>query len=207
MPVLPLYNIQGKKVEDMQLPEVLFGGTVKKDIIYQAVVKYQNSRRQGTVNTKERSDVSGGGKKPYRQKGTGRARAGSTRSPLWRGGGTTFGPHPRDFNYTLPQKIRRAALRESLNAKLQNNNVVCINRFEDTLQKTKDFANILKNLKIEGKVLGIVGKEDADIRRISRNIPRFRVVRAEDVNALDIMAYRKVLVTESAMKSLLQRIS
>ncbi len=206
MPSVSVYNCEGKKVEDLKLPEVIFGGRIKKDILYQAVNKYRASQRQGTASTKERGSVRGGGKKPYRQKGTGMARAGSNRSPLWRGGGVVFGPSPRDFHYTLPRKIRTAALRESLNDKFLNKDFYVINAYPSGLVKTKDFAKTLAKLKIDSKVLIVTDKEDPDIRRVARNIPFVEILRANDANAFDILRFKKVLMTKRAYQTLISRI-
>lgn len=207
MPVFPIHNQEGKKVEELNLPDTLFGGPVNGGVIHQAVVMYQAAQRQGTASTKERGSVSGGGKKPFRQKGTGRARAGSIRSPLWRKGGVVFGPHPRDFRFSLPKKIRLAALRESLNAKFQSQDLFCVEHLKATSTKTKDFAKLLAALKLNGKILALLDRDDADILRVSRNLPFLRLMRVEDVNAYDILRNKKVLITKNAFKNLLKRIS
>src|SRR3990167_90506 len=127
MPSFPVHNSEGKKVEEIDLPEEIFGGRINNAILHQVVLMYQANERQGTASTKERGAVSGGGRKPWRQKGTGRARAGSIRSPLW-GGGVVFGPHPRDFSYSLPKKVKAAALRESMNAKYVAKELSCVDQ-------------------------------------------------------------------------------
>lgn len=206
MPAFPIYNSGGKKAEEIDLPDHIFEGRVNKDVIYQAVLMYRSKKRQGTASTKERGSVSGGGKKPYRQKGTGQARAGSTRSPLWKGGGVVFGPHPRDFGYDLPKKMRRIALRESLKTKYKSSDLMCVDQLTITSQKTKDFVKILKGLKIKGRTLAVLGKGDADILRVSRNIPFFSSMRVEDVNAYDILRNNKILLTKAALRSLISKI-
>ncbi|HOW35950.1 MAG TPA: 50S ribosomal protein L4 [Candidatus Omnitrophota bacterium] len=207
MPLLPIINNQGQKVEDVELPDTLFGGPVNQDVIHQAVVMYNANHRQGNASTKERGAVSGGGKKPFRQKGTGRARAGSIRSPLWHGGGVVFGPHPRDFSYSIPQKMKVAALRESINAKYHSKDLLCVDRLTVTSPKTKDFVKTLIALKLtEGKTLALLDTNDPDIKKVSRNIPFFSFMRAEDVNAYDILRNQKILVTKAALKNLLKRI-
>ncbi|MBF0478705.1 MAG: 50S ribosomal protein L4 [Candidatus Omnitrophica bacterium] len=203
---LPVLDINGTEVEQIDLPEGVFGGRVKSDIIHQAVVMYQACLRQGTVNTKVRKEISGGGKKPFKQKGTGQARAGSSRSPLWHKGGVVFGPHPRDFGYTIPVKVRRAALRESLNAKFLGQSLVCVQDFKSPLNKTKEFAGIMKNLKLKGKVLACLEGSDASIDRVTNNLPFFNAVRAQDVNAYDVMKFNKLLVTKTAFQKILERI-
>lgn len=163
-----VHDIKGKKLEEIDLPEGVFGGRINKAVLHQAIVMYQANLRQGNASTKERAEVSGGGRKPYRQKGTGQSRAGSTRSPLRKGGGTTFGPHPRDFSYTLPKKMRDAALRASLNAKYSSDDIFCIDKLAAETDKTKDFAKMLKSLKLEGKVLALVDSVDEELTRASK---------------------------------------
>lgn len=206
MAKLAVFNKQGKESGHIEVPDEIVGGRVKADIIHQAVVMYQASLRQGNAETKERADVSGGGKKPFRQKGTGRARAGSSRSPLWHGGGVIFGPHRRDFGYDLPQKIRKAALRESINARFKGQDLVCIEDLTEPLTKTKEFVEILKNLKLGTKVLTIVADQDEALMRVTRNIPFLSLIRVQDVNAYDVMRYKKVLITKSAMQKILERV-
>src|SRR3989338_9048810 len=201
---LPVFNNEGKKIEDLSLPEDLFGGRVNRDVLHQAVVRHLAAQRQGTASTKERGSVSGGGKKPFRQKGTGRARAGSSRSPLWRGGGVVFGPHPRDFNYSVPKKVKAAALRESLNAKYMTKDLLCIDRFNIASPKTKDFAKILKALKLSGRILTLLDKSDNDIIKACRNIPLLSYMRAEDVSAYDILRNNKVVASKAAFKNLIK---
>jgi len=202
----PVIDINGKEKEVLDLPDDMFPVHTKTGVVHQAIVKYQASLRQGNASTKVRSEVSGGGKKPFRQKGTGRARAGSSRSPLWHGGGIVFGPHPRDFSYTLPKRIKRVALRESLNAKYQKKNLLCVDDFKDAFQKTKDFAKVLKTFNLKGKTLAILDGSDPSIERVSRNIPYFTLMRSADVNAYDILKNNNVLLTKTAFKSLIDRI-
>ena len=207
MAKLSVINMDGKEADNIDLPENIFGGRVNQDVLHQAVVMYNANTRQGQASTKERGSVSGGGKKPWRQKGTGRARAGSNRSPLWAGGGVVFGPHPRDFSYAIPKKIKMAALRESLNAKFQDKDLVCLDDVTKTFTKTKEFTHILKSLKLEGKILALLDGSDASIERVSRNIPFFNMMRSQDVNASDVLRNKKVLVTKTAFKNLLKRIN
>lgn len=206
MPSVPVLNSEGKKVEDIDLPDAIFGNPVNGNILHQAIVMYHASQRQGTASTKERGAVSGGGRKPFRQKGTGRARAGSIRSPLWRGGGVVFGPHPRDFSYSIPRKVKIAALRESMNAKFLSKDLLCVDRLAVTSAKTKDFAKILNTWKLHEKTLALLDNSDSDVYKISRNIPFFSLKRADDVNAYDILRNKKLLVTKAALKNLLKRI-
>jgi large subunit ribosomal protein L4 len=190
----------------MDLPEEIFGGSINTSVLHQAIVMYQAALRQGNISTKGRNDVSGGGKKPFRQKGTGQARAGSTRSPLWKGGGVIFGPLPRDFGYTIPRKVRKAALRESLKAKCQDNDLLCVADIKDSFSKTKEFAKFLNGLSLSGKVLALLDGSHESIPRVSRNIPRFSLKRSQDVTAYDILRSKKLLVSKTAFQSLLVRI-
>ncbi len=206
MPSVPVYNSEGKHVEEMDVPENILKNGINDYVIHQAILMYQAGQRQGNASTKERGAVNGSGKKPWRQKGTGRARAGSTRSPLWRGGGVVFGPHPRDFSFSVPKKVRTAALRETINSKYLTKDLTCVERLGDSSAKTKDFAKILKAFKLEGTVLAILDESDPDIAKVSRNIPFFQLVRASDVTAYDIMRSKKILVTKAAFKNLLKRI-
>ncbi len=204
VPVLNILN--GEEAANIDLPADLFGDKINQDVLHQAVIMYQASLRQGTADTKERGDISGGGKKPFKQKGTGRARAGSSRSPLWHGGGVTFGPHPRDFGYSLPKKIKKAALRESLNAKIKSNDLVCIDDIAQSFEKTKEFDKVLKGLNLRGKILALLDGSDESIVKVSRNIPRFNIMRSEDVNAYDVLKNKKVLLTKTAFNKLLERV-
>ena len=206
MPELNVVDIKGNKAASVELPKEQFGVHVHDAVIHQAVVMYNANQRQGTVSTKARAEVSGGGKKPWAQKGTGRSRQGSTRSPLWKKGGITFGPKPRDFGYSVSRKTRVAALRESLNAKFLSNNLWCVDNLEVLSGKTKDFQAILKNLKVEGRTLAVLDGSNEKTLLASRNIAWLTLVRAVDANALDIMNNKNVLVTKEALKTLLKRI-
>lgn len=203
---LAIYSRSGKEIDKVELPEDIFGAPVNTDVLHQAMVMHQASLRQGNASTKERGAVSGGGKKPWRQKGTGRARQGSIRSPLWHGGGVVFGPHPRDFGYTVPKKVRRAALRESLNAKFQSQNLFCLEELKGKLGKTKEFARILTALKLQGKILGLLDGCDESVKLVSRNIPRFEMLRSEDVNAYDVLRNKNLLLTKASLDKILERV-
>lgn len=207
MSKFPILNIEGEEIDSIELPDNIFGGKVKKDILHQAVIMYQATKRQGTLGVKDRGAVSGGGKKPFRQKGTGRARAGSNRSPLWADGGVVFGPVMRDFGYTLPKKIKTAALRESLAAKFQDKDLVCVTDISQSFSKTKEFSKMLANLKLKGKILALLDGSDESIQRVSNNIGQFSLLRTQDVNAYDILKCKKLLVTKSAVQKLIDRIT
>ncbi len=206
MPELAVVNVEGKKSASVKLPEEQFGVHVHDAVIHQAVVMYRANQRQGNVSTKDRGEVSGGGKKPWAQKGTGRARAGSSRSPLWKKGGIAFGPKPRDFSFDVPRKVRIAALRESLNAKFLSNDLVCVDEVSVPSGKTRDFSKILADVKAQGRVLVVMDGADAKTLLAGRNLARVTLSRASDVNALDIMDHKVLLVTKTAMQTLLKRI-
>ncbi|MBP9854533.1 MAG: 50S ribosomal protein L4 [Candidatus Omnitrophica bacterium] len=207
MSKLAVYNREGKESASIDLPKDIFDAQVNQDVIHQAILMYQASLRQGNASTKTRGEISGGGKKPFKQKGTGRARAGSTRSPLWKKGGVVFGPHPRDFGYSLPKKIRRAALIESLKARLNEKRLVCIEDLKDNFSKTKEFSSMLSKLNVEGKVVASLDGSHDTVQRVSRNIAYFELVRSQDINALDILKNKFVVLTQTAFNDILNRIS
>ena len=205
MPELTVVDIKGKKSVSIELPKEQFGVHVQDAVIHQAVKMYRANQRQGTVSTKDRGEVSGGGKKPWKQKGTGRARAGSSRSPLWKKGGITFGPKPRDFSFDVPHKIKVAALRESLNAKFLSNELICVENVAST-GKTKEFAQMLTALKLQGRVLALLDGSDEKVLLAGRNIPCVTLGRAVNANAKDILSNKNILLTKTALETLLKRI-
>ncbi|MBI4335164.1 MAG: 50S ribosomal protein L4 [Candidatus Omnitrophica bacterium] len=186
-----------KKIEGLN-PKV-FDGEVNKALLYQVLRMYEANQRQGTASTKTRAAVSGGGRKPWAQKHTGRARAGSIRSPLWRGGGDIFGPHPRDYSYTLPQKIRQQALRSVLNSKYNERDLVVLDDIKVDNPKTKEFKKILTGLKLDNKVLFVLESIDENLRLASRNLKEVALRRAADLNALDILKFKKLVLTRPAL--------
>jgi large subunit ribosomal protein L4 len=206
MAKLSIYNKEGKESGSFELPDAIFGERVNTHVIHQAVTKYHTSQRQGNACTKQRSDVSGGGKKPWRQKGTGRARHGSTRSPLWRHGATTFGPIPADFGYEVPRKVKQIALRESLNAKFQSKQLTCLADLKEDINKTKDIASIIKALKIKGSVLAVLDGSNKNAERVSRNIGNISVRKADQVNAFDVTRHKVLLTTKSGLEHMIKRV-
>ena len=195
-----------KKTEKQEAPSGIFDGKVNKAVLYQVITMYQANKRQGTHSTKTREQVSGGGRKPWRQKGTGRARAGSNRSPLWRGGGTIFGPHPRDYSYTVPQKIRIEALKSSLNSKYNDKSLTVVESVTVDKPKTKEFKKLLDSLKIENKVLFVLDKIEADVKLASRNLKGVELKTAQDINALDVLSFDRLVVTKPALSILTKRL-
>jgi len=195
-----LYEKDGKQSGTTDLPEKLFGHEVNKHVIHDAVVMYLANQRQGTASTKERSDVAGGGAKPYRQKGTGRARAGTIRSPIYRGGGVVFGPHPRDYTQKMTKKSKRLALVSSLSSRANDGDILVIKDLEFEAPKTKQLAGILSGMEVTGKkTLMVIEKPDLATIKSAHNIPKVKVVLANMVNTYDVMWADKILVTSGAV--------
>jgi large subunit ribosomal protein L4 len=194
------YERDGREAGTVDLPASLFASDVNESAVHEAVVAYLANQRHGTASTKERSDVRGGGSKPYRQKGTGRARAGTTRSPIFRGGGTVFGPHPRDYTKKLTKKTRRIALKSSLTTRANDGDVLVVKGLHFDEPKTKDFAAMLKNMNVDGKALVVIEKADAATIKSARNIPGVKVTLADSVTTYDVVWADKILVTDEAVK-------
>ena len=202
---LSVYDLNGKSVDKITLDPLFHEGDVNQDVIYQVVLMYQAGQREGTAATKTRGEVSGGGKKPWKQKGTGRARHASIRSPLWRGGGTTFGPHPRDYSYALPSQLKRKAVAEGVKDKVNNGKLFMVNRLELDKPKTKMMADILGAFKLL-KPLVLVDKKSDNLVLASRNIPGVALKTSEEVNALDVVSHQECLMTQGAYAGLLKRL-
>ena len=200
-----IYDLSGKSVDKMTLDPLFHEGEVNQDVLYQAVLMYQAGQREGTAATKTRGEVSGGGKKPWKQKGTGRARHASIRSPLWRGGGVTFGPHPRDYSYALPSQLKRKAVAEGVKDKVNHGKLFMVSRLELDKPKTKMMAHILGAFKLS-KPLVVVDKKSANLVLASRNIPGVAVKSSEEVNALDVVSHQECLMTQGAYTGLLKRL-
>jgi large subunit ribosomal protein L4 len=203
---LPIYNSEGKEVETLELDKGIFTGQVHKAALYQMVVAYNANQRQGTSSTKTISEVSGGGKKPWMQKGTGRARHGTIRSPLWRHGGIIFGPHPRDYHYQVPKKIRRLALISALNSKLREKNLVGIDALRMEEPKTKHFRALLGALKLTGKTLFIVGSIEEKVALASRNMREVALRDYKNFNVMDLLLSEKVVIAKEAVNKLQERL-
>jgi large subunit ribosomal protein L4 len=195
-------DLNKKTVGKIQLDERIFGISSHPSLIHEAVVMQRASQRQGTASTKTRGQVSGGGKKPWKQKGTGRARAGSSRSPLWKGGGTVFGPHPRDYGYSIPRKKYRTALRAVLSARLQEGALTVVDRFEIEGPKTKMLVQVLDHLGLDGKVAILLDQIDQNIERAARNLSRVKVFRIDQLNIYDLVNARQLLISQPAMSLL-----
>jgi len=200
MPEIEIKDRDNKIIEKINLREDVFGVQVKQGILHQVVVNFLANQRQGTHSTKTKGLIRGGGRKPYKQKGTGRARAGSTRSPLWRGGGTVFGPQPRDYSYKVPKKVKRRALMAALHEKLASKEIVVIDSILMEKPRTKEMLSILKNLGLDKKSVLIVLPEYNDSVALSvRNIPGVRITRAMDLNTYDVIASNMLLMTREAL--------
>lgn len=200
-PQVKLYNVQGKAVGMVDVPQAL-GEPVNRPVLWQAVRMYLANRRQGNADTKRRGEVRGGGRKPWRQKHTGRARAGSIRSPIWRKGGIVFGPHPREYRYELPERIRREALVNSLRAKVSSQELAVVETLEGLNPKTKELAGLLERMEATQGALVVVEGPSATLARISRNLPRVLVRPASDLNCYEVLASPRVVVTGQAWKQL-----
>jgi large subunit ribosomal protein L4 len=192
-------DIKGEKVGEVEIRDEIWNGEVKPYLIHDVVVMQLANRRRGTSSTKTRSDVSGGSKKPYRQKGTGRARAGSSTSPLWPGGGVVFGPHPRDHRISLPKKVKKSALRSALSQRYQEANVKFLDKLALDAISTKGFSGIVKVLSLT-KPLFVVGEKDEMLEKSARNIPFVKILRAEGLNVYDIIRHDQFVVTLDALK-------
>lgn len=198
MPTVALYNISGEQVGELTLKDDIFGVEVHESVLHDAVVMQLAGRRLGTHDTKTRSEVSGGGRKPWRQKGTGRARHGTIRSPIWRGGGIVFGPHPRDYSYSLPKKVRRLALKSALSVKVNSGDILVLDELKLDQPKTKEMAAILNNLKIDDALL-VTADKDESVEKSARNIPNIKPMAATGLNVYDILAYNKLVMTRDAV--------
>jgi large subunit ribosomal protein L4 len=199
---LDIVNGQNEKVGDLELNDEIFGGRIKTDLIWESVVQQNAADRRGTHATKNRALVSGGGIKPYKQKGTGRPQVGSSRTPLWRKGGTVFGPQPRSYEYQLPRKVKRGALRAALAAKAQEGALIVVDRLVSEDRKTKGTAELLKRLGATGKTLLIDVQPDEGFSLSARNIAGVKVVGSGRVTARDIMDTSRVVATKDALEKL-----
>ena len=191
-----VYNIEGNQVGEIELSDAVFGVEINEHLLHMAVVNHLAAKRQGTQSAKTRSEVSGGGKKPYRQKGTGHARQGSTRAPQWTGGGVVFAPKPRDYSFKLNKKERRAALKSALTSKVVDNKIVVLDTFKMDEVKTKKFQAVMDALKVS-KALVVV--EDNNVVLSARNIPTVRTALTNTINVYDMLKYDTVVITKDAV--------
>jgi large subunit ribosomal protein L4 len=196
-----MVDMSNKKVKDVELPP-LFGAKVKSHLLHAAVVNQLANKRAGTASTKNKALVSGGGKKPWKQKGTGRARAGSSRSPLWRHGGTVFGPMPRDYSSRLPKKEKRAALAAALASKVSENRLIILDQLALAEPKTKLMTSMLEALGVSENALILLPAENKNVALASRNIPSVKVLRMENINVYDLLKYRYLITTQDTLGAL-----
>ncbi len=201
MPLVKVYSTAKRKVSEIELDERVFNVEIKDHLLHDVVRMQLANMRAGTASTKNRSAVRGGGRKPYRQKGTGRSRAGSRRSPLWRGGGVIFGPAPRDFKFNPPKKVRKQALRVALSARAAGGKLLVLNQFELKEIKTKSFVEILAKLGME-KALIVIGEENFNLERSARNIPGVKVLRVEGLNVFDILNHENLILVKDAVEKI-----
>jgi large subunit ribosomal protein L4 len=201
MPSVAMVDQNNKKMKDVELPG-LFSTEVRPHLIHAAVVNQLANKRAGTASTKNKALVSGGGAKPWKQKGTGRARSGSNRSPLWRHGGTCFGPMPRNYSYALPKKAKRAALVDALASKLADNRLVLIDKLELAEPKTALISTMLETLGVQENALILIASENKNLTLAARNIPSVKVLRMDNINVYDLLKYRYLITTQDAINSI-----
>ena len=199
MPKVALYNVSGEQIGDIELSDDIFGIEVNTHVMYEAVKAYLANQRQGTQSAKTRSEVRGGGRKPWRQKGTGRARQGSIRSPQWKGGGVVFAPKPRDYSIRLPKKVRRLALKSAFSSKVESNEIIVIDELNMTTPKTKDMIKVLENLKVGKKALIVIPAKDENIYKSARNIPGVKTSAVNTLNVYDILNHNSFVITKDAV--------
>lgn len=200
MPKVALYDANGAQVGEIDLNEDIFGIEPNKAVLYEFVKMQLANKRTGNASTKTRAEVRGGGKKPWRQKGTGRARVGSSRNPVWKGGGIVFGPRPRDYSYKLPRKVRRLALKSALSSKVKGNTLVVVDELLMNEPKTKDMVKILSSLNVnQNNTLVVTSNDDINVSKSARNIPGIKPIKADFINVYDVLKYDTLLITKDAV--------
>jgi len=202
MPKIDVYDVKGKKVSDIELSEAVFGIEPNEAIVHSVLVNYLANQRQGTQSTKTRSEVRGGGKKPWRQKGTGRARQGSIRAPQWIKGGIALGPKPRSYKYRVNKKEKRLAIKSLLSSKVLEENLVVVDKFNFKEIKTKQMADAMKNLKVAEKALIILEDKNEIVQKSARNLADVRTISVATINVFDLLKYKKLVLTQEAVKKL-----
>lgn len=199
MPKVAVYNMTGAQVGEIELNDNVFGIEPNKSVMFDFIKMQLANKRQGTSSTKTRTEVRGGGKKPWRQKGTGRARVGSSRNPVWRGGGIAFGPKPRDYSYKLPRKVRRLALKSALSSKAIDNHIIVVDQLNFDEPKTKTMVQALQALNVGKKTLLVTADGNANVVKSARNIPGVKPMRADFINVYDILKHETLLITKDAV--------
>lgn len=205
MALFDVYDVRRSKVSQVDVRDEIFAAPIKKHLFYDVVRMQMANRRSGTASTKGRSDVRGGGKKPWRQKGTGRARSGSSRSPVWRGGGIVFGPVPRSYEYSVPKKVRKLALCSALSLKRKENKVLIVDKLELPEIKTTSLIKMLEQLGVHSVL--IVEQENSNLEKSARNVPHVKVVRPEGLNVYDVLLHENLLITQSCLESIQGRLT
>ncbi|MCI9277432.1 50S ribosomal protein L4 [bacterium D16-50] len=194
-----VYNMEGKEVGTIELDDAVFGVEVNEHLVHMAVVQHLANKRQGTQKAKTRSEVSGGGRKPWKQKGTGHARQGSTRAPQWKGGGVVFAPVPRDYSFKINKKEKRAALKSALTSKVQSNNLIVLDELKLDEIKTKSFLAVMNNLKVQKGLVVMAGDNNGNVILSARNVPDIDTARADMINVYDIMKAKTLVLTKDAV--------
>lgn len=202
MPKIDVYNVEGKKVSDIELKEEIFGIKPNEAIVHSVLVNFLANQRQGTQSTKTRTEVSGGGRKPWKQKGTGRARQGSIRAPHWVKGGVALGPKPRSYKYRVNKKERRLAIKSLLSSKVLENELVVVDDFKMKEIKTKNMVNALTNLKVEGKTLVLLPEKNENVQKSARNIEGVKTTLVNTINVYDLLKYKNLVITVDTVKKL-----
>ncbi|ADD03209.1 ribosomal protein L4/L1e [Thermoanaerobacter mathranii subsp. mathranii str. A3] len=198
MAKVAVYNVKGEQVGEIELKDSVFGVPVNVPVMHQAVLNYLANQRQGTHSTKTRGEVRGGGRKPWRQKGTGRARQGSIRAPQWIKGGVVFGPKPRDYSYKLPKKVKRLALKSALSSKVRDNEIIVLDEFKLDQPKTKKVVELLKNFNVDSALI-VVPEGEKNVELSTRNIPGVKTLYANYLNTYDVLKYDKFIITKDAV--------
>jgi large subunit ribosomal protein L4 len=199
MPKVALYNMEGKQVGDVELSDSIFGIEVNKTVLHEAVVNFLANQRQGTQSTKTRGEVSGGGRKPWKQKGTGRARQGSIRASQWVGGGVAFGPKPRTYAYTLNKKVKRLAMKSALSSKVASNEILVLDSLELKELKTKNMVDVLNKLNVTEKTLIVLSEKNENVEKSARNIENVKLSKVNTLNVFDILNCDKFIITKDAV--------
>ncbi|MFN7930409.1 MAG: 50S ribosomal protein L4 [Blastocatellia bacterium] len=207
MPTIQIKNLKNEVVGEVSLSDEVFGAPLNEALIYDALKNYQANQRQGTSATKTRGNTSGSGKKLWRQKGTGRARIASLRSPLWKGGGNVHGPQPRDWSYELPKKMKRGALRSALSARLSEGNLIVVENFNLDDHKTKNFVAVAKALGLDKRALLVDEKPGDNVTLAARNVPGFTLAANTNVNIYDVLYHEKIVLTRDAVNALQEKLS
>ena len=202
MPKVDVLNVSGQRVGEMELSDDIFGIEVNQHVLYEAVKNYLANQRQGTQSTKTRAEVRGGGRKPFRQKGTGRARQGSLRAPNHVGGGVVFAPKPRDYSYKLPKKVKRLAMKSALSSKVQNGEIIVLDELTMDVPKTRDMVNILSNINTARKVLIVSGEKNVNVIKSARNIPGVATTLVNNLNVYEILKYDTFVITKEAVQKI-----